>query len=518
MGGLVPPAVAPQTFVLHERRGGSAYDYAKLLRHGQLYIGRQIPERFGAWTRVPLDGTLWLAAHPGLNVVRVERGLHVLTLAGFLIDPEHPERSDAEIVEELLGTPGFAASPFAATERLGGRWLLVLAGPEDTFAFADAGGLRQLFLAPDPQTGGVHGASEPGLLAELGGLRPDPEAEAFLRSDRIVRNAEHWWPGDATPFSEVRRLLPNHVVSLRSGRRRRFWPAARPPRTTPEEALDLLARRLPALLRGFIRRGSVEISLTAGLDSRIVLAATREMAGELRYLTIRQAGMPATHADLEIARRLAERLGLDYRILPSATAVREPVRAAYRDGIHDFHEKWLRDAQAIYDAGGHRTRVVTGSVGEALRLAYRTYGIHKRRRPSLARLARVAKLGTHPFALRHLAAWRDSLDRSIPADVGDLFYMEQRSGRWLATAQLEFGQVWGEIFTPFNSRELVAALQGVPQAVRREPKSILFRELIGRLWPEALLEPINPHYPPKPTFRAPRFVRRVTGMVARRFR
>jgi hypothetical protein len=490
-------------------------DYARLLRRGQLYIGEHIPERFSTWTRVSLDDSLWLAAHPGLNVARAVRGSFVLTAIGFLIDPEHPERSDAEIVADLLATPGFTASPFEPTYRLGGRWLLVLAGPEDTVAFGDAGGLRQIYLAPSGDGGKFHFASEPGLLGELGGLDPDPEADAFRRSPGFMKNSENWWPGDASPFREVRRLLPNHAVSLRTGHRTRFWPSARGARTDAEEAVRLLVRRLPAMLKGFASRGGVEISLTAGLDSRLVLSGTREMAGALRYLTVRQAGMPADHADLEIARRLADRLGLEHRVLVSAESVREPVRAAFRDGILTYHEKWLQDAQAIFDAGGQDVGVVTGSMGEALRLVYRRSGVHSRRRVSAKTLARIAKLGTHPFALRHFEAWLDSLDRSRIGNVGDIYYLEQRSARWLASSQLEFGQVWGEVFAPLSSREIIATLQAAPQRARREPKSLLFREVIRRLWPEALLEPINPHLAAKPTFRLPRFARRLQGRVRR---
>jgi hypothetical protein len=471
---------------------GTLSDHDRLLRYGQMYIGERIPDRLAGWKTARLDRSLRLATHPRLNVTQVGRGPHELTLVGSMIDPENPERGDAEILEELVSVPGFADSPFDKTDRFGGRWLLVLGGPEDTIAFADPGGLRQLFYAWDGGTGAFHFASEPGLLGELGGLELDPEAEAFRASPGFIRNEEYWWPGDSSPFAEVRCLLPSFFMSLRTGRCKRFWPTGPLGSGDPEKVIELVAHRLPAMMRGIARRGNTEVSITAGLDSRMVLAASRDLIDELRFVTVQQPGMPASHADLEIPRRLAGRLGFGHRILVSAGDVREGFRSAYRDGILFFHEKWLHDAQALFDAYGQEPAFVVGSMGEAARVFYGRH-LTPGSQPRAERLVQAAKLGAHPFALRHFQAWLDTVERPYDLSVGDLFYVEQRAGRWLATSQLEFGQVWRDIFAPFNSREIVSSLLTVPAGLRREPESLLFKDLIARMWPEALSEPINPH-------------------------
>jgi predicted O-methyltransferase YrrM len=491
----------------------SPSDYQRLLRFGQMYVGPRIPSILSDWRTVSIGGSLRLAAHPALNVIQIERHPYSLTLVGYLIDPEHPDRDDRQILASLMDTPGFPDAPFGPTDRLGGRWLLVLDGPTDTFAFSDPGGLRQFYYARETGGGAVHGASEPGILGEALGFALDGESESFRASPGFERNEEYWWPGDASPFAEVKRLLPSFFVSLRTGRSERYWPASPLTESDPETTLRLLAGRLPAMMRAIARRGDVAVTITAGLDSRMVLAACRDIVDELHFVTVQQAGMPSTHADLDVPRRLASQMGFEHRIVSSAERVRDGVRAGFRDGVLFFHEKWLRDAQGILDAYDQRMISVVGSMGEVGRLFYGD-PLPGGRPVTTDGLIRAGKLGDHPFARHHFQRWLESLERPMGYNAADLFYIEQRAGRWMASSQLEFGHVWRDVFAPFNSREVLTALLAVPEAARRPPRNRLFTDLIARLWPEVLSEPINPHMVRSPS--GP--LRRFTKSLKRRFR
>lgn len=491
----------------------SLSDYERLLRFGQMYVGPRIPLNLSDWKTVPIGPSLLLAAHPHLNVIQIERHPCTLTLVGYLIDPEHPDRNDRQILARLLDTSGFPDAPFGLTDRLGGRWLLVLDSPTDTIAFSDPGGLRRFYYARETAGGGVHGASEPGILGEALGFDLDRDSESFRASPGFKRNQEYWWPGDASPFAEVKRLLPSFFVSLRTGRSERYWPTSPLTESDPETTLRLLADRLPAMMRAIARRGDVAVTITAGLDSRMVLAACRDILDELNFVTVQQAGMPSTHADLDIPRRLAGRMGFEHRIVHSADRVRDAVRAGFRDGVLFFHEKWLGDAQGILDAYEQRMISVVGSMGEVGRLFYGDR-LPSGRTVTTDGLIRAAKLGDHPFARYHFQRWLETLERPMDYNLADLFYLEQRAGRWMASSQLEFGHVWRDVFAPFNSREILTSFLTVPEASRCPPHNRLFTDLITRLWPEALSEPINPHMVKTPSGPLRRFTKR----LKRRFR
>jgi hypothetical protein len=97
-----------------------------------------------------------------------------------------------------------------------------------------------------------------------------------------------------------------------------------------------------------------------------------------------------------------------------------------------------------------------------------------------------------PFALKHFDNWLSDLGDTHGINVLDLFEWEQGHGNWLAMTQLEFDSAWRDIFTPYNSRDVLVTLLSVDESYRRKPEYRLFRDLMARLWPEVLREPINP--------------------------
>jgi len=77
-------------------------------------------------------------------------------------------------------------------------------------------------------------------------------------------------------------------------------------------------------------------------------------------------------------------------------------------------------------------------------------------------------------------------------NILDLFYWEQRAGSWFAQNCLEFDTTWYDVFFPFNSRGLLMEMLAVDEADRQAPGHELYRQLMLRLWPAVLSEPINP--------------------------
>jgi hypothetical protein len=73
----------------------------------------------------------------------------------------------------------------------------------------------------------------------------------------------------------------------------------------------------------------------------------------------------------------------------------------------------------------------------------------------------------------------------------DLYCWEQMAGRWQAQIRAEY-DLAQDSFTPFNCRRLLVLMLGVSEDKRRAPTFDFFRDVIEALWPETLLEPINP--------------------------
>ena len=72
-----------------------------------------------------------------------------------------------------------------------------------------------------------------------------------------------------------------------------------------------------------------------------------------------------------------------------------------------------------------------------------------------------------------------------------MFYWEHRIGSWQAQSQLEWDTVQ-EVFSPFNSRELIEIMLSVDSSKRKSKRPLLYLDSISYLWKELLDVPINP--------------------------
>lgn len=165
----------------------------------------------------------------------------------------------------------------------------------------DCAGRRPLVYCDAPQ--GLYFAAEPrGLLAFP--AVPQEVDEAFLATwlALLPRSA------DQTPYKDIRRVPPGHVLVAEHGslRLHRYWrPEERPPlvlRDDREYAEVLLATLDEAVRCRLPPRGVVVTTLSAGLDSSAVTAlAARQLATQGRGLTaftaVPQAGFAAAAED-----------------------------------------------------------------------------------------------------------------------------------------------------------------------------------------------------------------------------
>jgi hypothetical protein len=393
----------------------------------------------------------------------------------------------------MAKTSAFFEDPFRTSKRIGGRWLIIVQRQDDTILFTDPAGLRQVYYTDIDVTKQIHCASEPGLLQKICGFTIDPEAESFQHSPGFQANSEYWWPGDKSCFREVKRLLPNFFLDSSSGVCKRFWPVKPFKHREKVDVIKLLSKRLPSFMDAISRRGRVAVAITAGLDSRMVLASCKPVLKQLEFMTVKQDGMADSHPDLQIPRIFADNLGFNHKIVGNeSNNVRNTFRRSYKDSILHFHEKWLPDAQSIYDAYNQEAIIVVGSMAETGRLYYKS-SLPAGKQLTSAQLASAANLGSHPFAIDAFADWLHGAENTFNYNLADLFYWEQRAGRWMATSQLEFGTVWRDIFAPFNSREILECLLSADEEIRCAPDYELFNDLIACLWPELLSQPINPH-------------------------
>jgi len=459
-------------------------------RRRQYLLGPRRAPLVSGWRTVAIGPDLLLEAHPDLQVTQAMTGDRRLTLLGFIVDPTAPGRSDIEILEGLADDVRIDA-PAVGTARFGGRWVLIVEAGGHTVLLADPAGLRQTYHAVSG-AGAVWAASQSAFLAQVLDLPVDPEAAEFAGSVYFRSYPEPWWPADATLHQGSQRLLPNHLLDLRTGLVRRFWPDAPKGRLSVDEAADRCATLLRGSMNAAAARGPLVLGLTAGIDSRSLLAASRDVQAGLLCCTIDNGVSGGNRRDVTTARRVLDRLGLPHLVVPRASSIDPSFLRDYQASVDCPHAYCAHHTFGLLRDLPTDRLWVSGNCSEIGR------GYLRSQMPGIVTtprsLAAAANMERSPWAVRSIGRW---LDTAAPAaerygyDPVDLFHWEHIMGSWLANAQSE-RDIVTDWFTPFGDRLLIETMLAVDLADRMPPAHRLHRAMLSILWPETLAEPFNP--------------------------
>lgn len=461
----------------------------RLVYRRQFFYGPEIEVREG-WNRLKLpDGNL-LAVHPDLNLTKVEKHGCTLVLVGYLLDPDAPEAVDEDILKRLADITGLHPL-ITALDDLGGRYVLFIYQGESNWVLSDAGGLRQVYYHQDDH-GRLWLGSQPGLFAEAKGFSYPEEVTSFLNSETIRKYREPWFPGDSTPFGEVKHLLPNHMLNLLTGEVRRYWPYEPIRRYRLTEGARTAAEILQKLMRAANHRFKLAIGLTGGYDSRIVFAASKEIVQDLHVYSMIYHRLSEQSPDITLADELSKFAGVPHQVFRCDQPMDEDFEFLYTHNLDKVHQSYGNIVFGRYQNLNQDYVVVKSVVNEIARCFYYRNGVYPYR-VTTDFLCKVSKLGGHPFVFKHFDAW---LQEAIQAEhfgykVLDFFYWENRNANWQAMSQLEFDLAHEE-FTPFAHHRLLATMLGVEHRYRCMPKNQLQHEMVRASWPELDRYPYNP--------------------------
>lgn len=472
---------------------GGFVDYAY---PGQFILGPEVPSPFRSWPALEIDGGLTLVSHPGLNIKHIRRGGKVLVLIGYLLDPAEPDKDDNRILLELFDAIEEATDITHRTEDLAGRWIMIAAVDQEAVLVHDAAGTRRVVYTGGPRPQALWCASQPSILAEFLDLRFDRQALSYIRSHGYRSSYDgKWWPGMETPFSGVHRLLPNHSLNLKTGLCARYWPNGDLQQRDSEEVVLLAAETLAGLIRGAAGRYELTLLITAGMDSRTILAACRPLRDQLDYLSI------MTHRDdiqdCEIPARLLASYGCRHNVAVAGSRPSRRFWKVYRRNCLLANRAYAVNAEAILPFLRQQRVAVTGHVAEIGQAYYSPEG-RSRDEAGPEQLAALTGRKMHPYVGRAYDQWIEDAAHRHNVPLLDLFYWEQRMGSWLASWTLEYDLIWRDVLHPFNCRKLLAAMLGVEVKLRQKHDNRLLRAVVCRLWPELLDFPAGGNQPSRP--------------------
>lgn len=460
----------------------------------QFVIGSKAFTPTCQWQSHSLADNVILSVHPDLETTVSRSEDRLLVLLGFFVDPLHPEAGSSEILSKIAERSERLTDVVDATEALTGRWAMIFKNRDQFAMFHDPCGLRQIYYTCRPD--GVWCGSQPEIIRANVPIGPssDPGIQEFMNSPQYL-DSELTWFGNLTPYEGCFHLLPNHSLDLQTGRAQRFFPVKQLPRVEIDQAVDSITALLKGSFDALCRRGSLMLALTAGRDSRTLLAAARDQLPSITCYMDKKGVLPHNHPDVQVPLRLSRKLGFPFTVQNSR-----------QSPPHEFLQildrnvtcaRRLPKTRSIY-AKFRRQEVrlnVNGNGGEVGRNFLDPNGTFLNEPLTGDQIAAICKFPDSRFIKEQLTAWVSDLashDSSMP--VLDMCYWEQRMGNWGAHYPAEQDIAVEEI-SPFNNRRIITTMLSVPDEYRRPPDYVLHTELIRRLWPETLAEPFNPPAP-----------------------
>ena len=214
-------------------------------------------------------------------------------------------------------------------------------------------------------------ASSPGLI--------DAEDDAGLVAAFDVVARDGWYPFGLTPKRGVKRLLPNHALDLGTFEARRHHAGPEPGSVATAEAARVVVHAAGAVGAAFGHVG-FRVGLTAGRDSRLLLAALRPHLRPARFVTSRSGGR-SNAVDVQVARRLAGIAGVRHHVVDRRPAS-EAELAAWLDQVGHVRAG-SRGTYAPREPV--RGVMLNGAAGEVARAYYRDGDRALGPRPSSAR-------------------------------------------------------------------------------------------------------------------------------------
>jgi hypothetical protein len=433
-----------------------------------------------------LDGNYFLYAHIDLITTIVELNNKKVMLLGDMFDYENSQKSNYEILEDLVLID--SNSILHRIGRYSGRFVLIFQERDSFTLLHDATATRKVYYSKLER--GVWLASQPHLLARVLGFKitTNQEKLAYYESKEFVSmfNSNI---GDTTPYEEIKQLMPNHFLEINSFKVKRFWPDMKIDYQPFEDVAKKCAEMIEGYMESITNRYEVMLPVTAGKDSRILLAASKRFKERVFYYINKVHHLKETSADIAVPRKLLSKLGLDFHILNPYGTVDEDFKQLYFENNEFASHKFLPLIHNYYV--NFREKInLPGNIASAESELF----LGRKKTITGKNLARWNKLDRFEYAINYYNQWISGcheLCRKSNINPLNLFYWEERLGNCGTQIQLEKDMAQEDV-NPFNSRDLAILYASVSPKDILAPYYKLHKRIMEILWPEVLTVPINP--------------------------
>lgn len=339
--------------------------------------------------------------------------------------------------------------------------------------------------------------SNEGVVGATPASLPNVDHRARFRSDlydRVNYDDEYiFLPGKNTYYSGVERLLPNHRLDLRTWETTRYWPSDPEVVSTYDEttaAAEFVGTSLRRIFEEITATYETPVTpLTAGQDSRTLLAAARPWLLDGEIGTVTWDTGEWIDVDMDVARRLAAGRDFDWTPVPVVTATEEEKRRWLEDTGHSVGGTIMNihPTLEMFEADLH----VNGFGGAIARGKYWAESDDPSTSFSASELLSRLYRPKDPVLVDAVEDWLAGVSEFDAYTQLDLVTQELLYGSW-AGPHFPGLSRHRDVVSPLTYFPVVRAMFRLPPAVRRN--GIVQHVIVDRFWSELNEYPYN-EYP-----------------------
>ncbi|MBQ8796092.1 MAG: hypothetical protein IJZ54_06685 [Clostridia bacterium] len=324
------------------------------------------------------------------------------------------------------------------------------------------------------------------LIADIFQLEKDNYTKRF-ESYRFFYKYGLFFPGDRTPYSEIKRALTNHLYnySEKSISYIRIFPTKEIHECTNEIEYTALIEKIHSILKNTLicasnKWNTPAISLTGGMDSKTTLAATNGLEDKFFYYSY--CSMPGDKIDADAAHEIAQHIGVNHTIFnisdndddfPEIEKQREILQhnnGGYTCNKNDVRKRAFFNTQKPFEV---EIKSWISEIGRAN--YYKKFGLKKM--PDKLSPRQMTSMYKIFLTERKLAKETDNIFQEfinksgfdnlpIGYDASDMYLWEFRYSAWGGIVITSEHSYSNEIFIPYNNRLLIDLMLTAPKNKR----------------------------------------------------
>jgi hypothetical protein len=327
-------------------------------------------------------------------------------------------------------------------------------------------------------------------------LEKNDNAYRFYQEVFPTKGNGNAWIGHETIYQHINKVLPNHVIGLQEMHVKRYWPNTEHKYLDFDKTIPEISEELKAILKAFSEIAPLSIAVTAGNDSRVMAAASKDIQDKCYYFIDKLSGMGEQHPDIKIGQQICDTLGIKFNVHRDFLDI-SLIPASFKDEFFNsvFYatEKRLPEVFNYYKKLSSHINIC--GVGEFGRSVYGTPVLDV----DVNYLCYKYQCVNSDFSKAQTIFWYDNVKADMYSQtypINSLFYIEQRIGNWGAVGNAESDLAFEEV-NPFATHYIMERMLCLPNEFTTYNNNKLFKSITHYLAPELDGVLINPVYTPK---------------------